>query len=94
VFLFLGLVALFRVDDVVTEDFPVSGDDGCFEPVDESNDLCSVVVAADSEVKHFVAPTETDSALVDGVVTNPPEVWVVGGGGVRFGDQIVGVVRG
>jgi hypothetical protein len=52
------------------------------------------VVATDSEMKHFVSPTETDSALVDGVVTNPPEVWVVGGGGVRFGDQIVGVVRG
>ena len=57
--------------------------DGCFKPVDQRNDLCSVVVATDSEVKHFVAPTETDSALVDGVVTNPPEVWVVGSGGVE-----------
>lgn len=91
-FLFLGLVTLFWVDCLVAEDFTSGGDDGGVESVDERDDVCFVVLAANAEVEHFVAPTEADASLVDCVVADAPKVWVVGRGGVCFRDQVVGLM--
>ena len=88
------MVTLFRVDVVFTEDFTSGGDDGRGEAVDEGDDFGFVVFAANTQMEHFVAPAETDSPLVDYVVTDPPKFRVVGAGGLCFRDQVVGLVRG
>ena len=81
------------MDVVVAEDFTAGGDDGRGEAVDEGDYFGFVVFATNSQVERFVAPAETDSALVDGVVANSPKVWVVGASGLCFRDQVVSLVR-
>ena len=81
-----SLVAVGGVEGEGGEDFPgFGGCDGGVVVVDEADDFCAAVGAADSEVEQASAVAQADlSVVVDGVVAHAPECWVLGWGVGRF----------